>query len=282
VFLPVTPDYPFQKVAAAIRGAVARGELAPGDRLPTQRALQHAFGVSKFTVVEALRVLEADGLVRVEVGRAGGAVVLDSSRHSLSRSIGLLLDMDQVNLDEVRELRATVETRVARLAARRARPPQVAHLEALLAELEALEVAAEAETESGAEPAAGGGPVPPPAAARFGALDLEFHTSLAEASGNRLLHACMDVLYHHVLRFVARVDLAEIAHLNRSLRRLLDGGIKAGSADVAARAMEQHLKDSYRIIAAAGQREGAAPGGAAGGGQPAATGAARGITRGRE
>ena len=50
------------------------------------------------------------GLVRVEVGRAGGAVVLDPSRHSLSRSIGLLLDMDQVNLEEVRELLPWVQS----------------------------------------------------------------------------------------------------------------------------------------------------------------------------
>jgi GntR family transcriptional repressor for pyruvate dehydrogenase complex len=272
VFQPVSPDYPFQKVAAAIRGAVARGELAPGDRQPTQRALQQAFGVSKFTVVEALRVLEADGLVRVEVGRAGGAVVLDPSRHSLSRSIGLLLDMDQVNLEEVRELRATVETRVARLAARRARPAHVAHLEALLGRLEALEAAAADERGDRGRPA------PEPDAARFGALDLEFHTALAEASGNRLLHACMDVLYHHAIRFVAPVDLAEIAHLNRSLRRLLDRGIKAGSPEAAARAMEQHLKDSYRIIAAAGQRAGAEAGGAGGGGARAAAVAARRVT----
>jgi GntR family transcriptional repressor for pyruvate dehydrogenase complex len=257
LFAPVAPDYAFQKVAAAIRQAMARGELSPGDRLPPQHELQRAFGVSKFTVVEALRVLEADGLLRVQVGRSGGAVVLDPSRHSLSRSIGLLLDMDRVNIEEVRELRATVETRVARLAARNARPGQVAHLESLLGRLEQLTTeaaAAQGEGQRDGQREGQGGHPGEPDYARFGALDLEFHAALSEASGNRLLHACMDVLYHHVIRFVARVDVRELDRLNRSLRRLLEAGIKAGDPDAAAQAMEQHLTDSYRIITASARR----------------------------
>jgi GntR family transcriptional repressor for pyruvate dehydrogenase complex len=234
-FGQVAPDYSFQKVATAIREAIARGELTPGDRLPPQRTLQAVFGVSKVTLLEALRVLEADGLLRVQVGRNGGAVVLDAGRHSLTRALGLLVDMDQVNVEEVRELRTTVETQAARLAARRATPEQIERLEALMVRLETLE------RTTGAAPDY----------ALFGALDLEFHTTLAEVCGNRLLHACMDVLYHHVIGRVVPMPLHELARLNRSLRRLLDQGVKGRAPHLAARAMERHLADSYRLIEAA-------------------------------
>jgi DNA-binding FadR family transcriptional regulator len=134
----VSPDHAFQKVAAAIRAAASRGKLKSGDTLPSQRQLQEQFGVSKVTILEALRLLEAEGLVRVRPGRNGGALVLDASRHSLGRAIRLLLDMDHVDLREIWEGRRTIEAQAARLAAEWASPAHVARLEARLARLEEL------------------------------------------------------------------------------------------------------------------------------------------------
>jgi len=230
-FQRIAPDYSFQKVAAAIRAAIVRGELRPGDRLPAQRELQEVFGVSKVTILGALRILETDGLIEVQVGRNGGAVVVDGANHSLNRAIGLLLDMEQVNLAEVAELRDTVELQIARLAARRASPEQVVRLEDLLARLEA----------NSQETA------PVPDGEPYVVHDLRFHSALADASGNRLLSACMQVLYHHLVRHPVPVTPWQRVELNRSLRALLDQGIKAGRPAVAAEAMATHLADSYRI-----------------------------------
>src|SRR5262245_41541207 len=130
-------DRSFQKVAAAIRSAVSQGALQPGDALPSQRRLQQIYGVSKVTILEALRLLETEGLVRVRLGRTGGAVVLEPGRHSLARAIGLLVEMDRVDQGEVWELRRTVEVEAARLAAVRATPEHLARLDALLRALEA-------------------------------------------------------------------------------------------------------------------------------------------------
>lgn len=228
----VSPDYSFQKVAAAVRQAITRGELKAGDRLPPQRELQDVFGVSKVTILEALRVLEADGLVQVQVGRTGGAVILEPGRHSLARAIGLLLAMDQITLAEVAEVRVSVELQIARLVAQRLTPEHLVLLESLLGRLEALAAVP-------AEPADG---------TLYSALDLEFHTALADACGNRLLSACMQVLYHHVMRRAVAVSATTQAELNRSLRTLVEDGLKRRQPDAAVDAMRTHLAESFRVL----------------------------------
>lgn len=230
-FRRVVPDYSFQKVAGAIREAIVRGELKPGDRLPAQRELQAVFGVSKVTVIGALRQLEADGVIATQVGRHGGAIVLDPSRQPLTRALGFLLDMEQVDLTEVKELRDSVEVQTARLAAQRATPEQRAQLRGVLTRLDTLAAAPDGAAES----------------ASYLELDLEFHAILAEASGNRLLNAWMQVLRHHLLQHPTPVSPPKQRVLNRSLHAL-HAAVGAGSPDAAAQAMAVHLVDSYRDV----------------------------------
>jgi len=65
------------QIATWLRTGIARGELAPGDRLPGERDLAERLGVSRMTLRQALSELEASGdLVRV-AGRAGGAFVAE-------------------------------------------------------------------------------------------------------------------------------------------------------------------------------------------------------------
>src|ERR671927_1736990 len=58
-----------------IRLLIRDGHLTAGDRLPSERELGERFGVSRVTVREALRGLEAQGLVAIRVGAHGGAFV---------------------------------------------------------------------------------------------------------------------------------------------------------------------------------------------------------------
>ena len=68
---------PRAQVEAQIKEAILLGQFAPGDKLPPETELAEQFGVSRITVRDALRVLEARGLVRVKVGAMGGAFVAD-------------------------------------------------------------------------------------------------------------------------------------------------------------------------------------------------------------
>ena len=63
----------YEQVADQLRELIVTGELAPGERLPTETVLAREFGVSRATVREALRLLAAQGLIRTAKGAAAGA-----------------------------------------------------------------------------------------------------------------------------------------------------------------------------------------------------------------
>lgn len=65
-----TSDRPvYRQIAAALREAVERGELGPGERLPSESELMRQFGVAQGTVRNALSLLRGEGLVVAEHGR---------------------------------------------------------------------------------------------------------------------------------------------------------------------------------------------------------------------
>ncbi len=80
-----------EQIAAAVRHAVATGELAPGDRLPSGRDLAESSGVTLETVQRGYRLLAEDGVVVARVGR-GTSVARDVDVRRLS----LVADIDEV------------------------------------------------------------------------------------------------------------------------------------------------------------------------------------------
>lgn len=62
-------------VADALRDRILRRELVPGDRLPSEPLLMSQYGVSRPTLREALRLLEAAELLEVRRGARGGGVI---------------------------------------------------------------------------------------------------------------------------------------------------------------------------------------------------------------
>jgi GntR family transcriptional regulator len=75
----------YAQIIDEIERAIADGELAPGDRLPPERALAADYGVSRMTVRQALQSLESRGLVRRAIGRNGGSFV---AQPKLERDLG--------------------------------------------------------------------------------------------------------------------------------------------------------------------------------------------------
>ena len=75
----------YAQIIAQIEQAIADGELAPGDRLPPERALAEEHGVSRMTVRQALQSLESRGLLRRAIGRNGGSFV---ARPKVERDLG--------------------------------------------------------------------------------------------------------------------------------------------------------------------------------------------------
>ncbi|OQO89470.1 transcriptional regulator [Saccharomonospora piscinae] len=74
-----------RQVATDLRGRITAGEYAPGDKLPSERAMIETYGVSRLTIREALGLLRAEGIVVTEHGR-GVFVRPPTSIQRLSRS----------------------------------------------------------------------------------------------------------------------------------------------------------------------------------------------------
>jgi GntR family transcriptional repressor for pyruvate dehydrogenase complex len=125
-----------ESVAEQLRMAILRGEVAIGERLPPERELAPRFGTNRNTLREAIRSLEAQGLV---VARQGDGVrVADFRNHG---ELSLLPDLLRIAEGEERKqmvgdillMRRRMAVEVAQVAADRASPEDVERLRNIIA-----------------------------------------------------------------------------------------------------------------------------------------------------
>lgn len=88
---PTSPVAFYDQLAASIRGGIASGAIASGERLPAARTLADSLGINVHTVLKAYAALRDEGLLQVRRGR--GAVVTDvrPGEVDLSRAVAELL-----------------------------------------------------------------------------------------------------------------------------------------------------------------------------------------------
>lgn len=120
IFSPVTVDRASYIIVEQIKDLIRDNTLAPGDRLPSERDLCERFGVSRVTVREGLRVLEASGLITVKVGAHGGAFVTKPSAEQLGEGLADLISLTPITSTDVTEMRIIVELGILPLVVKRA------------------------------------------------------------------------------------------------------------------------------------------------------------------
>lgn len=108
-----------EQVADDLRRRILLGDLADGTALPVEEHLREQYPVSKPTLREAMRVLEAEGLVSVRRGSIGGAVVHRPQSANVAYTLGLVLASQRVAIDEVGAALREVEPACAAACAER-------------------------------------------------------------------------------------------------------------------------------------------------------------------
>ncbi len=108
-----------EMVADVLRKRIVVGELADGSLLPKQEELIEEFNVSKPSIREALRILETEGLITVQRGNVGGAVVHVPQTASAAYMLGLVLQSKRVSLRDVGAALKHIEPVCAALCAER-------------------------------------------------------------------------------------------------------------------------------------------------------------------
>lgn len=137
MFAAVKTNRVYQEVVDQVQEAILNGELVPGEKLPPERELKEQFGISRGALREALRVLEQKGLIDIQLGAGGGAVVREITAELVTDSLSLLLRNHQVPVDHLQEFRMDIEANIARLAAERASAKDVDALRDILLDAKA-------------------------------------------------------------------------------------------------------------------------------------------------
>jgi DNA-binding FadR family transcriptional regulator len=133
LFAPITVARASSAIAEQIRNAIVTGRLAEGARLSPERELAEQFGVSRVTVRDALRSLEAMGLIEVRVGARGGAFVTAPTGSRVAQAISDMMLMAVVSPEDVVESRLIVELGTVTLACARAGDEDIEALRELAA-----------------------------------------------------------------------------------------------------------------------------------------------------
>lgn len=177
----VRPQKMAALVAVRVRQMIVKGELTEGDWLPTEAELMQRFGVSRPTLREASRLLEADSLIRIRRGPPGGARVHLPGPDAAAPLFGLLLTLTGTTVRDVYEARMVIEQIAAHRLAEHGNPAQHAML--------GLE-ARHARTALGDS-------------AAFTAASVAFHQRIVELSGNRTLATVAGMLAEIISRHTA-------------------------------------------------------------------------------
>jgi GntR family transcriptional regulator, transcriptional repressor for pyruvate dehydrogenase complex len=128
IFSRVNAGRASELIVNQIRLLIRDGQLNPGDRLPAERELGAKFGVSRVTVREALRTLEANGIVAAKVGARGGVFVTAPTSERVGEGIVDLLSMSNLTAWEVTEARQVFELGIIPLVCERATKRDITEL----------------------------------------------------------------------------------------------------------------------------------------------------------
>jgi DNA-binding FadR family transcriptional regulator len=220
---PVRVPRAYEALAGIIRQRIVSGELAAGDRIPSEAMLAREAEVSRSTVREALRTLEEAGLV--ERASPKIMVVCEPTDEPAYRELRRVLRRRNVTFDHLHEALLVLEPELTRLATLRAQPADV---EGLRQNLAAQEAALDDFDE-------------------WNRLDQEFHLAIAELSDNPALVVARapisDLLMPVLHRFMTSGDLSDRA--SQFHERMLEE-IAAGDAEAAALMTRKHVND-FRV-----------------------------------
>ncbi|MEV4569655.1 GntR family transcriptional regulator [Nonomuraea sp. NPDC049419] len=245
-FEPVRAVRAYERVVEQIEEAIESGALTPGQRLPSERELMVQLSVGRSTVREALRVLQARGLVRSRPGDPNGAEVLPFSPAALHKSMTTLARVEELSLGELVQFRMVLDSAAILLAARLRTDEQLAGMAEAVAAMRAA-AGTGLNTGPGTGSGTGSGAVDTEA---FGRADVAFHDAVVAASGNKLIQICTDVVRQIVLRQIAaRIDAADDrqALMRRSIRHHEEviAAIRAGDGPLAAQLSRKAMYDYY-------------------------------------
>lgn len=207
------------QVSRKILARIAAGDLKPGDQLPSQRELAQRLDVGLAVVREAIQRLEALGVLAAEHG--SGTVVCAMRWSALIHNPSLFeLAVRQIGVRHLWEARRLIEGQIARLAAERATPDDIAAMQAVIAR---------------ADP-------PPLDYGQSQDLNRDFHLALARAAQNPVLEDQVAPLLDVRMKGAAERFDAVVAARTWDAHRAILAAVVSGDSGAAEAAMVAHFR----------------------------------------
>ena len=179
-FPPLERSKTYEAVVHRIQDEIFSGRLRPGDRLPGERQLSEQLGVSRPSVREAVRMLQAMEIVNTSpgTGSSSGLIVTAHPSRALTRLLGIHVALSSYDVSEVMKVRVALEVEAVQELAN---PDRTYDLTAVEKALDRMRDASDDRS-------------------LIHDLDTEFHLELARATGNTLLADLMAALRASVRR----------------------------------------------------------------------------------
>lgn len=218
----------YEQVIEQIKSKIKSGEIKKGDKLPSEREMAELIGVSRTSVREAIRALEVVGLVESKQG--AGNYIKTNFDNSLFEPLSVMFMLQESSVQEMYDLRETLELECAKLSAKNIEDNELALLTAIVdrmylagSEEESLE------------------------------LDIKFHYLIAKASRNVLLINMLDVISQLMDEFIQKSRM-QILHEGNTKESLLEihenllRALKCRDESKVCNAMKEHfdlIRKSY-------------------------------------
>ncbi len=216
------------QVAEAIKQWVVEQGLHAGDRLPGETELIERFAMSKGTIREAMRILEAQGLIRTRTGPGGGGFVNEVSPQRAKALLGNYFYFRDLTVADIYQLRLALEPELAASLAGKLPEEVLTQLEANIARYSAPAQTQDEERQQHVE-------------------SLRFHALLAEQSSNPLLGFVIDFMVSllsdlTVYRKLYSPPNVELWAQGRDHQIRLVAALRGNDADAARTIMRSHME----------------------------------------
>jgi GntR family transcriptional repressor for pyruvate dehydrogenase complex len=230
-FEPLVTVPVYQQVADQIAEAILAGDFPPGDSLPNERELSRQFAVSRTTIREGLRALQARGLVASSHSRTRPLRIPELGEVAsgpLKEGLAYLIRLRRVELEDLVELRSALEMAALESAARSADRAQLDQAHQALVQMHDSDVSVQ----------------------QFHEANVQFHLALVAASRNQAIRLVMlalrDSIAQHLLQALRLLD-----EPRDTIRRLVDEhtailkALEGGEGKKAGRLVRQHIVGFY-------------------------------------
>jgi GntR family transcriptional regulator, transcriptional repressor for pyruvate dehydrogenase complex len=209
-----------QNIAEQIRGAILDGELKIGEQLPPEKDFAKHFGVSKSSLREAYRALEAYGLLEIRQGMSGGAFIKKVDLATVKDSLVNYFFFQNPGLRSYTQVRTFIEPQVVKICAKKITAADIEYLEKNISDME-QEIDGKSFISN---------------------LDIAFHKKLVDITENEIISLVVESIQ------TALINIKQIVHTDEQFLKMVCQGhkqivkaLKEKDPEQASKAMLEHI-----------------------------------------